>query len=85
VSVCCNTVLYIKLLYRKCSVVAAGMVFNCVAVSVECERNGRLHHQESEELQDTRNLRDEDLRNLAQVYIIFTHYTVRLNFFDIFM
>ncbi|PSN54280.1 DmX-like protein 2 [Blattella germanica] len=33
--------------------------------SVECERNG-LHHQESEELQDTRNLRDEDLRNLAQ-------------------
>ncbi|XP_023723664.1 dmX-like protein 2 isoform X1 [Cryptotermes secundus] len=34
--------------------------------SVECERNGRLHHQESDELQDTRNLRDEDLRNLAQ-------------------
>ncbi|XP_069696328.1 dmX-like protein 2 isoform X4 [Periplaneta americana] len=34
--------------------------------SVECERSGGLHHQESEELQDTRNLRDEDLRNLAQ-------------------
>lgn len=34
--------------------------------SVERERNGHLHHQESEELQDTRNLRDEDLRNLAQ-------------------
>lgn len=34
--------------------------------SVEHERNGQLHHQESDELQDTRNLRDEDLRNLAQ-------------------
>jgi len=29
-----------------------------------------LVHQESEELQDTRNLRDEDLRNLAQVCMI---------------
>jgi hypothetical protein len=58
---------YVKLFSRNCSVVASGVVFNCVAVSVECERNGRLHHQESEELQDTRNLRDEDLRNLAQV------------------
>lgn len=28
---------------------------------------GRLAHQESDELQDTRNLRDEDLRSLAQV------------------
>uniref|UniRef100_A0A1B6CLX3 RAVE complex protein Rav1 C-terminal domain-containing protein n=1 Tax=Clastoptera arizonana TaxID=38151 RepID=A0A1B6CLX3_9HEMI len=27
----------------------------------------RLPHQESDEMQDTRNLRDEDLRNLAQV------------------
>lgn len=26
----------------------------------------RLPHQESDELQDTRNLRDEDLRSLAQ-------------------
>ena len=45
------------------------IVVNHVAVSVEHERNGQLHHQESDELQDTRNLRDEDLRNLAQVYI----------------
>ena len=49
--------------------VALAFVMNRVAVSVERERNGHLHHQESEELQDTRNLRDEDLRNLAQVYI----------------
>lgn len=28
---------------------------------------GYLKHQESDELQDTRNLRDEDLRTLAQV------------------
>ena len=49
--------------------IALAFIVNCVAVSVERERNGHLHHQESEELQDTRNLRDEDLRNLAQVYI----------------
>ncbi|XP_066993059.2 dmX-like protein 2 isoform X2 [Anabrus simplex] len=33
--------------------------------NLERERGG-LSHQESDELQDTRNLRDEDLRNLAQ-------------------
>lgn len=49
--------------------IALAFIMNRVAVSVERERNGHLHHQESEELQDTRNLRDEDLRNLAQVYI----------------
>jgi hypothetical protein len=51
-------------------VVTAVVMLNYVAVSVECERNARLHHQESDELQDTRNLRDEDLRNLAQVYLV---------------
>lgn len=39
-------------------------------VSVGVKRaiaGSRLPHQESDEVQDTRNLRDEDLRNLAQV------------------
>ncbi|KAI5722725.1 hypothetical protein M8J76_012674 [Diaphorina citri] len=34
--------------------------------SLACPSTGKLTHQESEEVQDTRNLRDEDLRNLAQ-------------------
>jgi hypothetical protein len=57
---------------QNCLVIPFAFVMNHVAVSVERERNGHLHHQESEELQDTRNLRDEDLRNLAQVYICVT-------------
>jgi hypothetical protein len=36
------------------------------AENLDRER-GMLLHQESEEVRDTRNLRDEDLRNLAQV------------------
>jgi hypothetical protein len=60
-----------KSLSRTVKWLTATVVLNYVAVSVECERNGRLHHQESDELQDTRNLRDEDLRSLAQVYICF--------------
>lgn len=38
---------------------------------------GNLRHQESDELQDTRNLRDEDLRTLAQVRSFFQHPFVR--------
>lgn len=34
-----------------------------------------LKHQESDELQDTRNLRDEDLRTLAQVNVFIRKYT----------
>jgi hypothetical protein len=64
---------------QNCLVIPFAFIMNRVAVSVERERNGNLHHQESDELQDTRNLRDEDLRNLAQVYIcvIFICYTLR--------
>lgn len=59
--------------------ITLAFVMNRVAVSVERERNGHLHHQESEELQDTRNLRDEDLRNLAQVYIFVIYFLLYTN------
>lgn len=39
----------------------------------EQQQKGTLCHQESDELQDTRNLRDEDLRNLAQVIVIYIY------------
>lgn len=76
-----------KSLSRTVQWLTAAVVFNFVAVSVEYKRNGGLHHQESDELQDTRNLRDEDLRNLAQVYIcfIFIYYVFKWNFINIFI
>lgn len=53
-----------------------SFLLNLVSPNIVSEEFGpvsgnRLIHQESDELQDTRNLRDEDLRNLAQVLTLF--------------
>jgi hypothetical protein len=39
-------------------------------VSICHDNEGQLHHQESEELNDSRNLKDEHLLNLVQVCIM---------------